>query len=409
MLTGGEWGVVGQRDNVGIGVNGGMRGGSEFSRRTMIRGLVGGTVALGSIAGGLAGCESAESAYQPWQGAVADPDMRLRLIAWASLAPSSHNLQPWRIHLIGSDRMVLFADPTRVHGATDPYMRQVTISQGTFLELMAMAALSMGARLDIAPFPDGVYNTVDEMVRRPVAVMRVVEDVSAVPPALFAVVKQRRTARMTFLQQAVSERSQRALQDAALDGQGVIYGALDRGSALERLRAAIIEAIRREMADPAALNELAEVTRLGSAEVLSHRDGIVPVRGWMGEAMHLLFGRDVFRSPDSFVVTETFRRMAEWLSSATSFSWITTPGNSRQDQLAAGRAYMRLDLAAASEGLAIQPHSQPLQEVAIQRQQRADVQALLAAGGGTVQMLARVGHVEKAMPPSPRRSARDFL
>jgi hypothetical protein len=129
----------------------------------------------------------------------------------------------------------------------------------------------------------------------------------------------------------------------------------------------------------------------------------------MGEAMHLLFGRDVFRSPDSFVVTETFRRMAEWLSSATSFSWITTPGNSRQDQLAAGRAYMRLDLAAASEGLAIQPHSQPLQEVAIQRQQRADVQALLAAGGGTVQMLARVGHVEKAMPPSPRRSARDFL
>jgi hypothetical protein len=387
----------------------GKRGGSDLSRRTVVRGLIGGTVVLGGLAGTVTGCESSDSAYQPWQGALADPDLRLRLIAWASLAPSSHNLQPWRIHLIGQDRMVLFADPTRVHGATDPYMRQVTISQGTFLELMEMAALSLSARLEVAAFPDGFYSSVGDMVRRPVAVIRVTEELNAVPPALFAAVRDRRTAREAFLQQGISSRTQAALQKATLDGAGVRYGLLDRGPALERLRATIIEAIRREMADPAALNELAEVTRLGSAEVLSHRDGIVPVRGWMGEAMHLLFGRDAWRSPDSFVVTETFRRTAVWLSSATAFGWISTPGNSRLDQLAAGRAYMRLDLACAAEGLAIHPHSQPLQEVAIQRQQRADIQALLAPEGGTVQMLARIGHVENAIPPSPRRPARDFL
>lgn len=375
----------------------------------MIRGLVGGTAALGGVTGILAGCESTESAYRPWQGAPADADVRHRLISWASLAPSSHNLQPWRIRLVGSDRLVLFADPTRVHGATDPYMRQITISQGTFLELMDMAALAMGYRLDVAEFPDGVYQTLPDLMQRPVAVIQVHKSPSEVPPALFVSVRQRRTSRELFTARGISGTAKQALANAVGAGDGLTAGYLDRGPAMERVRALIIEGMRREMRDPRSLNELAELMRLGSADVLTHRDGIVPVRGWMGEVMHVAFGRDAFRSADSFVVTESFRRMAQWVSSAVAFTWITTAGNSRFDQIRAGRAYMRLDLACAAEGVAINPHSQPLQEVAIQQRQRQDIQALLAHDGGTIQMLARLGHVDHPMPPAPRRPVSDFL
>ena len=61
------------------------------------------------------------------------------------------------------------------------------------------------------------------------------------------------------------------------------------------------------------------------------------------------------------------------------FVWINTQGNGRHEQIEAGRAYMRVALQAAADGLAIQPMSQALQEYPEMAQYYETVHATLAA------------------------------
>ena len=81
--------------------------------------------------------------------------------------------------------------------------------------------------------------------------------------------------------------------------------------------------------------------------------------------------------------------------------WLTTPTNSRRDQLDAGRDWLRINLAATSLGVATQPLSQALQEYDEMAALYARVHELLEPDGGTIQMLARLGYGPD-VPVSPR-------
>ena len=92
----------------------------------------------------------------------------------------------------------------------------------------------------------------------------------------------------------------------------------------------------------------------------------------------------------------------EITGTAMAYLWLTTDGNSRRDQLAAGRAWVRINLKATELGIAIHPLSQSLQEYAEVQLHFDEVHALLGAGSGQrVQMLGRLGY-GPAAAPSPR-------
>ncbi|HNL02610.1 MAG TPA: hypothetical protein PKJ30_15975, partial [Leptospiraceae bacterium] len=55
-------------------------------------------------------------------------------------APNSHNTQPWKFRIISPLEMILYVDEKRILPVTDPPVRQVHISQGTFLELLSIGA-----------------------------------------------------------------------------------------------------------------------------------------------------------------------------------------------------------------------------------------------------------------------------
>jgi hypothetical protein len=85
--------------------------------------------------------------------------------------------------------------------------------------------------------------------------------------------------------------------------------------------------------------------------------------------------------------------------------WLTTSGNGRRQQIAAGRAYLRLDLEAARHGLAIHPLSQVLQEYPEMTELRLKFQeATRTPDRHTVQMLFRLGYADRPAP-APRRPA----
>lgn len=375
------------------------------SRRKFLAGAAGTAVTAGIVAG----CsEDVSAALEPWSASPAERDARLRAVAWARLAPSSHNLQPWRVWLDGADGLYLLADPERCHVATDPDLRQVTISQGTFLELLTIAAAADGRRAEITPFPDGPYQTQAEMADRPVAHVRLIEDAATLPPPVFLGVRDRRTTRGAFTGQAVTTAERNALEGAAQAIPGVGVGFVDRGSAMERLRGLIIEAMRTELHDPAACAELATIMRLTPDEVLLRRDGLAPLPFLLGRVVRFLYGDQAFADPASLLTRTGFHSMAKQAETATAFLWLVTAGNTREDQLRAGRAYLRLDLEAVRQEVKLQPLSQPLQEYAAMQDLHREVGALLARPGDTVQMLVRLGHAE-AEPPSARRAVRDIV
>ena len=119
--------------------------------------------------------------------------------------------------------------------------------------------------------------------------------------------------------------------------------------------------------------------------------------------------RETLRDPDSTAFQVGIDMAREQGGSAMAFAWLTTADNHRATQLAAGRAYVRLHLKATELGLALQPMSQLLQEYPEMRQLKAGLmEAVGAAPGETVQMLARLGHA--ASPgPAPRRPFDAFI
>jgi lambda repressor-like predicted transcriptional regulator len=168
------------------------------------------------------------------------------------------------------------------------------------------------------------------------------------------------------------------------------------------IRTLVLRAVTVEMQLPRTHRESVDLMRIGAREVDANPDGI-DLDGPMIEALSAtaMLTRDSLADP----TTEAFRSgetmMAETYGSAPAFLWINTPGNSRQEQLVAGRRYVRMNLAATAAGLSMHPMSQSLQEYPEMAPILAGVHALLAPGGERVQMLARIGH-GAAVPPAPR-------
>jgi hypothetical protein len=143
--------------------------------------------------------------------------------------------------------------------------------------------------------------------------------------------------------------------------------------------------------------------RLGRAEIEANPDGI-SLGGPVEEALMLagILTREGLATPGR-AAFEAGRAMYRDLIAATpAWLWMNTGGNARTDQIAAGRAWLRANLAATGLGLGLHPVSQSLQEYPEMASLRAQAAARLAREGETVQMLGRIGRAPPT-PPTPRR------
>ncbi len=82
------------------------------------------------------------------------PQQKLRfLLAYAVLAPSSHNSQPWRFRL-SADRVELIADRSRSLPVLDPQDRELIISCGAAVGHLQVALRRFGYAGDVQAFPE---------------------------------------------------------------------------------------------------------------------------------------------------------------------------------------------------------------------------------------------------------------
>ena len=170
-----------------------------MERRQFIR-VAGGGVDPGGQAPLASGCSSRHAARgrRALAGpAGAEPDLRRWILGYAILAPHSHNLQSWLVDLSVPDQIVLRCDLQRLLPETDPYSRQIMMSQGTFIELLDIAARERGQRTEITLFPEGVFGP-DKLDARPVASIRLVPDAAVPKDPLFAQILKRHTNRAAY-------------------------------------------------------------------------------------------------------------------------------------------------------------------------------------------------------------------
>lgn len=377
-----------------------------MDRRAFIR-LVGGGV-IAAAGASSTGCSSQmpPAAVAAWDGPGAEPDLRRWVLAHAILAPHSHNLQSWLVDLRTPGEIVLRVDRERLLPETDPFARQIVMSQGTFLELLDLAARERGHRAEISLFPEGAFDA-EAVDDRPVARIRLVNDPAVAKDPLFAQILRRHTNRNAYDPARAVPAAAWAAMAKAVQPHPLRFGHVgaDDAAAIARHRAIASDAWRIELVTPRTVLESYQWLRLGAREIAEHRDGISITSPMLVALDRLgLFDRTQAPAPDDRAVTSQIRDFDAKVATTPAFLWIVSDDDERATQIAAGRAYARVQLAATAHGVVMHPLQQALQEYPEQARPHAEIHALVGAARPVqkVQMWARVGFAEP-VGPAPRR------
>ncbi len=171
-------------------------------------------------------------------------------VRYATLAPSSHNTQPWRF-IINGDELLVCADRTRSLANIDPFDRELIISCGAALFNLRVALAYFGVPVEITTFPQSSDPDVVARVVFPTS-GPMLNDLAA----LFDAITKRTTNRGPFSDEGVPAAVVERLQLAAAS-EGVDVAFAQGLAQRERLAALIAKADRRQFDDPRFRRELA--------------------------------------------------------------------------------------------------------------------------------------------------------
>ncbi|HEV2899915.1 MAG TPA: twin-arginine translocation pathway signal protein [Pseudaminobacter sp.] len=371
-----------------------------MERRRFLTLMGGGVIlAAGSAAGAFAVTRTPTRALMPWTQTTFYDEPRRRALSFAILAPNPHNRQPWLVDLATPGEVLLLVDTARMLPHTDPQNRQITIGLGCFLELMVTAAAADGYRVDLELFPQGADAA--GLDARPVARARFIKDATIAIDPLFEHVLTRRSLKEPYdLGKPVATSLLASL--AASIRHGSTPGHTNDPDVVSALRDLTHRALDIEIDTSRTYKESVDLFRLGKAEIEANPDGI-DFGGPLFDTLVLTgqFTRTIALDKSSMVFAQGRDAVLANTDTAMAHFWLVTGSNTRQDQIAAGRDWVRVHLAATALGLGLQPLSQALQEFPEMAACYAQAHQKLAPAGGTVQMLARLGYATP-VGPSPR-------
>lgn len=354
---------------------------------------------------------------EPWQRGYSKSfnDIRLQVVAQGVLAPNGHNMQPWKIKLDASDNnsFYLYGDSSMLTPDVDPYGRQFTISQGTFLEYISVSANHLGYKADITLFPDGEYDgSASSIDAKPVAKVMLKKIDGTMDDSLYNDLFLPDTSRVAYQNEKLTD-----LQVANLmqqnSAENLILNIYQDDANMAKISKIVVDSAKIEGGIKAINDSSVALTRINEYQQNKYRYGFsIASSGTSGFMLYfkealvtLIPSMNNDAASQNAIVSQAELAVAN----TPAYAFIVTKDNSRKLQVEAGILYSRVQLEAESMGLAVQPLSQSIEEYPQMSELYAQIHADYAPKGATIQMLFRVGKPLQNTPLSMRRDVTDFL
>lgn len=313
------------------------------------------------------------------------------IIQYGALAPSTHNAQMWQLKILSEREIIVMRDQTRALPRVDPDHREAFISLGAFIENMVEAAPAFGLTASVQilasnPAATEVARITFRTQTSPANTGRVLENI-----------KNRHTLRIPYLKKALSD------QDLAAIFASSRYSAYFPLASREGqyLKTAIIESARQQVFNDPKQDELAGWIRFSKKEADAAQDGLTPEM--MGLSGIVKWFVSVFYNRNT-VLGRSFRNQTiaaarKQAENCAGFVILTSPDNSAESWLNAGRSLEEFLIKTTERKIAVQPMSSPLEESPWRESLGPEVGLT-----GTVQMILRIGYVNDfGKPVSQRR------
>lgn len=352
----------------------------------------------------------------PWHKSYAQQfdDPRLQVIAHGILAPNAHNMQSWKILLSDENKneFALFIETERLLPETDPYSRQIAVSQGTFLELVRIAAEKLGYYADIKLFPSGEFDaegTTKSMEDHPIATV-VLEPGEEKSSALYEAIFNRVTNRTPYLEKPLAPQQIHQLKSLNADST-ILLEIFQSGEDLVRLKELAKQGVQIESNLYGTMHETNLVLRLNEHQKNEYRygltmdsQGLSDVAQFFMQSLGTVFPLDEEASGKYWRKSELQR-----IEHTPAYALIITADNSRTAQVKSGMLYSRFQLAGTKMGLSMQPTSQVLQEYLEMSELYEEVHQEFTKNGRVIQMMVRLGEASHTVSHSPRMDVRSFI
>ncbi len=355
-------------------------------------------------------------AYEPWSEFshlltgdwTGDPG--LAMVRGAILAASPHNSQPW-VFRLEPGRLEVIADLSRNLGPVDPFLRELFIAQGCALENLELTARGIGVPLSVTILPDR-----DDLRLAAVASWdpQGAEPQPSPGPA-FQAILDRRTDRGPYdVSRRIPERVLEEWVALAEREEGVTLRWIREAEEKRRFGDLVIEATEATILDGESGDVTSRWLRTDPMEIHQERDGLTLDGQGMGALTSALV--KILPGPSRPRIEEG------WLDATRDRQVPTTDAfgvlsvedpDDRGTQIATGRAWQRIHLAATASGVSMHPMNQIPQRAG--REQALGLEPRFGealegwASGRSGLLCFRAGFGAKPPPPSPRRGASEVL
>ena len=312
-----------------------------------------------------------------------------KILEYGALAPNSHNAQMWGVRVSSADEITVLFNPARALPAVDPKNRESMISIGAFIENLVEAARAYGMASTVSVI---AHEATDEKI----ATIRFTATGDESSKPTLEDIAERHTIRTPFLAKELSDRDLAALRSV---GGEIAYFPLATPQG-RYLREAIVQSMEKQVDNDAQEAEFADWVRLNDKEARQSHDGLTwtamglsGIKRWF--ASTFIDRRALMSKSFRGQTVETVKAQA---SSCAGFVVVSSPDNSVESLINAGRVLERFWLAATRLKIAVHPMSSALEE----RPWNEELAGRVGVGP-EVQMLLRVGYVKDYGGPDSLR------
>lgn len=323
-----------------------------------------------------------DAATARMRAALPNPPQTLQLVRYATLAPNSHNTQPW-LFRAGESRIDILPDMSRRTPIVDPDEHHLFVSLGCAAENLALASAARGQ------FGEPRFDPADNG-----SVVFAFRDAPAIASALFDAIPVRQSTRADYDGRTVGVADLRSLASAAaLPGVDLVL-ITDRRQ-MGRISDLVVAGTSAQMGDPAFVRELKSWLRFSPRQALKTGDGLYSVASG-NPALPDWFGQRAF---DWLVTAKSEdERYARQIRSSAGIAVFVAQQSNREHWVLAGRACQRFALQATALGLKQAFINQPVEVARL----RPDLAALVGLPGRRPDIVIRFGY-GPTLPYSARR------